>query len=970
MKTMLAIWRKEFNSFFSSPAAWLFLGSFLIINLFIFFWGEAFFARNIADVEPLFQWMPILLIFLVAALTMRSWAEEYSAGTLETLLTSPVHPLQLIGGKFFASLTLVCLALLLTLPLPITVSFIGPLDWGPVVGGYIASIFLASAYIAIGLYMSSRTDNPIVALILTVTVAGIFYLLGSSMLTSLFGQTASHFLSLIGSGSRFDSITRGVLDFRDLYYYLSIVGIFLSLNLLSLEHVRWAHNQPQPQHRRWGWLSVLMIANFLLANVWLSQIGWLRLDLTQGHIYSLSATTRQYLKQLKEPLLIRGYFSSRTHPLLEPLVPQLEDLLKEYQVAGGKKVTVQFINPHTDQSIEEAAEKYGIHPVPFRVASRYESSVVNSYFNLVIAYGDQYQTLSYQDLIDVKDRGNGKLDVVLKNPEYVITRAIRKVTRAYRSGGDIFANLQQPVTFHGYISAANRLPHSLVVLRQNLQIVLSQLKHTAGNRLKIEFADPDANGGKLARHLQHDYGYTPQVASLFDPRPFWFYMVLQTHGQTVQVPLPANLTKVALKKSITSAIQRMTPGYMKTVAIVMPTASASPYMAASVAKQYTDLRKALAENVRLQNTSLKTGRVPADTDLLLLLAPDKFNNKQLFAVDQFLMQGGSVVIASSPFEINLTGGSLSAQSHHSGLEKWLKFQGITMADSMVLDPQDASLPIPVRRQLGPITVREIKMMPYPHFPDIRGSGLSQTNPITSSLEQLTLNWASPIQLDMAKNSKRTLDKLLYSSVQSWTSSSLNVVPDYRQYPNSGFPSSGKQGRQLLAVALKGRFESYFKNKKSPLLSTDKALKTLKGPLGKDQDKNGQTKTTAAKKQAVVTGIIDHSSDSAHLVLVSSNSFASDMVTSLATEGQGRLYTRQLEFIQNAIDWSLDNQGLMRIRSRAQFARILQPMTHHDQLFWEYLNYILALVGLGLIWIWRYRVKARRLADNEQLLAEV
>ena len=230
--------RKEFNGFFASPAAFLFLGAFLAVTLFVFFWVETFFARNIADVRPLFQWMPLLLIFLVAALTMRAWSEERRSGTLESLLTSPIRPLQLVLGKFMAGLALVAVALLLTLPLPVTVALLGPLDWGPVIGGYVAALFLAAAYLAIGLYMSARTDNPIVALILTVVVCGLFYLLGSSMLTNLFGHRVGEVLGLVGSGSRFSSITRGVLDLRDLYYYLSIVGVFLALNLYSLERLR------------------------------------------------------------------------------------------------------------------------------------------------------------------------------------------------------------------------------------------------------------------------------------------------------------------------------------------------------------------------------------------------------------------------------------------------------------------------------------------------------------------------------------------------------------------------------------------------------------------------------------------------------------------------------------------------------------------------------------------------------------
>ncbi len=165
--------RKELSGFFASPAAFLFLGAFLGVTLFLFFWVETFFSRNVADVRPLFGWMPLLLIFLVAALSMRAWAEERRGGTLELLLTAPISPSALVLGKFFAGVALVAIALALTLPLPLTVALLGPLDWGPVVGGYVAALALASAYVAIGLWVSSRTDNQIVSLILTAIIAGL-----------------------------------------------------------------------------------------------------------------------------------------------------------------------------------------------------------------------------------------------------------------------------------------------------------------------------------------------------------------------------------------------------------------------------------------------------------------------------------------------------------------------------------------------------------------------------------------------------------------------------------------------------------------------------------------------------------------------------------------------------------------------------------------------------------------------------
>jgi len=964
MKAIAEVCRKEFNSFFASPAAWLFLAAFLVVNLFVFFWAEAFFARNIADVKPLFEWMPILLIFLVAALTMRSWSEERRSGTLESLLTAPIAPLSLILGKFIAGLALVALALALTLPIPLTVSIIGALDWGPVWGGYLASLFLAAAYLAIGLYMSGRTDNPIVALILSVAVASLFYLIGSDMLTTLFGREVSSLLALLGTGSRFDSITRGVLDIRDILYYLSIVAVFLMLNRMSLERLRWAGNPASSQHRRWGWLTTLVVCNAVLINIWMNPVGILRADLTQGHIYSLSEATRNDLHNLQEPLLIRGYFSAKTHPLLEPLVPQIEDLLKEYQVAGGKHVQVEFVDPQTDQALEtEAAEKYSIRPVPFRMASRYESGVVNSYFNLVIAYGDQFETLGFQDLIEVKSSGGGDPEVVLKNPEYAITSAIRKVAHAYQAGGDLFASLQTPITFHGYISDATRLPGELKTLRTQLKSMLDDMQQKAKGKLKVAFDDPEANGGKLAKELQRKYGFGPQIASILDPQRFWFYMVLQHGDDAVQVPLPAALDKASLKRAITAAVQRMAPGYMKTVAVVTPPApmrqATNPYLPAPRGNSYRQLRESLSKNVRLTDTDLKDGHVPAGADLLLLLAPEKLDDKQRFAVDQFLMQGGSVVIATSPFAIDISN-TLHAKQHRSGLEAWLKHAGIGIDKTLVLDRHSASLPIPVRRQLGSISVNEIQMMPYPLFADIRRDGLSQQNPMTASMQQLTMNWASPLHVDKDKNSHRQVVKLIHSSPQSWVSDNSEILPKYSLYPDVGFRPAAQRSSQLLAVAIKGEFDSFFKGKSSPLLAQK--------PAQADKEKTGADQTGKAK--TVVGSVINHSSDSARLIVIGSNAFARDAVISLSSQGMGTRYTRQIELIENAIDWSLEDAGLLSIRSRASFSRTLIPMQHEDQLFWEYLNYALALFGLALVWLWRRVVRKRKTAQCHAILAEV
>lgn len=157
-----------------------------------------------------------------------------------------------------------------------TVAIIGDLDWGPVMAGYLATLLLGSAYLSIGLYVSARSDNQIVSLISASALCGVFYLLGTTIITDFFGNQAGEWLRLLGTGSRFEAITRGVIDFRDLYYYLSIILVFLALNTLVLDKERWA-GESRPHHRRWHAVTTLIIANAICVNLWLGQINTLGL---------------------------------------------------------------------------------------------------------------------------------------------------------------------------------------------------------------------------------------------------------------------------------------------------------------------------------------------------------------------------------------------------------------------------------------------------------------------------------------------------------------------------------------------------------------------------------------------------------------------------------------------------------------------------------------------------------------------
>lgn len=238
MSRIRAVVGRELGAYFDSPIAYAFLLVFAGAAIVTFFNVQAFFSRGVADLRGLFDAAPVLMILLVPALTMRLWAEEEKQGTLETLLTLPVRDHELVLGKFVASWALLGAGLALTLPLPLTVALLGDVDWGPVVGGYLASLLLGAAYLAVGQLISALTENQILAFILALALCLLLYAVGTEGFAGLFPDATAELLRALGTGSRFESIGRGVVDLADLVYYLSLTGVFLGASVVALKTKR------------------------------------------------------------------------------------------------------------------------------------------------------------------------------------------------------------------------------------------------------------------------------------------------------------------------------------------------------------------------------------------------------------------------------------------------------------------------------------------------------------------------------------------------------------------------------------------------------------------------------------------------------------------------------------------------------------------------------------------------------------
>lgn len=238
-RNIITITRRELSAYFLTPIAYVFIVIFLILSGVFTFYLGGFFDRGQADLATFFGFHPWLYLFLIPALTMRLWAEERKSGTIELLFTLPVTMSDVVLGKFLATWIFTSVALALTFPMWLTVNYLGNPDNGVILAGYLGSLLMAGGYIAIGSCVSAMTRNQVIAFIITLVVCLMFILSGFPMvLDFLDGWMPAVLLEAISSFSflsHFDTVQKGVVDVRDLIFFVSLIALWLFANATVLE---------------------------------------------------------------------------------------------------------------------------------------------------------------------------------------------------------------------------------------------------------------------------------------------------------------------------------------------------------------------------------------------------------------------------------------------------------------------------------------------------------------------------------------------------------------------------------------------------------------------------------------------------------------------------------------------------------------------------------------------------------------
>ena len=440
---MFTLFKKELASFFSSLIGYLTIIVFLILTglmLWVFKSDFNILDYGFAGMDGLFVIGPFLYLFLIPAITMRMFAEEKKNGTMELLLTKPLSEMKLIWAKFLAGFVLVFISLLPTLVCYFSVVALGDpvgnIDTGSVVGSYIGMLLLGAAFVAIGLFASSITNNQIVAFILAALMSAFMHLGFEAIFRMGFLGDADLFVRSLGMSYHYESISRGVIDSRDVIYFASVIALFMMATRIVLQSRKWHGWRNKKDQRRGHWIE---LGAGVLIVIFVNVIGYYvfgRLDLTSEKRYTLSKSTKSLLKKIDEPVLYRVYLEGEFPADFKRLQNETKEMLNQFR-AYNKNVQYEFVNPNDFDNQQERQVFYqklaqkGIQPTQIQVST---GNGVTTQVLIpaadVIYKGNEtsIQLLQSQKYVDQTQLLNNSIQSL----EYVLSNAIRALSQGQK----------------------------------------------------------------------------------------------------------------------------------------------------------------------------------------------------------------------------------------------------------------------------------------------------------------------------------------------------------------------------------------------------------------------------------------------------------------------------------------------------------------------------------------------------------
>lgn len=406
--------RRELRGYFDHPTAYILLVVFLGVNFFFFF--QSAYELGEASLRPMLGLLPWLLLFFVPAVCMRALAEERHEGTLELVLAQPITVPEFLLGKFLGVFSFLFIAMIATVGVPLGLSLGADIHVGVVFAQYVGSMLLIAAMVAIGMWASALTQNQVTAFILGVTIAFILYIVGLEPVVLSLPATLAVMASRLGILGHFENVARGVIDLRDVLYFAAVTAAFLSLTYFSLMRERLSRGREAYSRLRFGVLGLVALA--ILSALAGGQLRG-RLDLTPGRLYTLSQPTRDLVAGLDDLVTIKFFRSDDLPPEYAPLRRDIEDVLRDFDSAGGVNVNLVQLGPDGDPEALDEARTLGIPAAEFNVIGDQERSTRAGYLGIALQYAGE------TDLIPLVQQTS--------NLEYRLASMIRSLTAQERS---------------------------------------------------------------------------------------------------------------------------------------------------------------------------------------------------------------------------------------------------------------------------------------------------------------------------------------------------------------------------------------------------------------------------------------------------------------------------------------------------------------------------------------------------------
>lgn len=388
MRGVWTVARREFRGYFDHATAYILVIAFLALGLFLTF--RALYASGAASLRPFFTLLPWLFSVFIPAITMRSLAEERRSGTLEWLMAQPLTEPQVVAGKFAGNWLFALAALAGTLPTALGVLLLSEADAGILAAEYVGAALLAAQMVAVGLFASSWTRNQITSFILAVAVSFGLVLLGTEVVLIGLPPVLAAAAARLALVSHFESVARGVIDLRDVLYFLSTAGLFLALAYARVARERLSVLRGAYRRLRLG--VAVIVAGVLVLNLLGGRMRG-RLDLTADNLYTLSDGTREVLGELDDLVTIRLFVSKELPPEVNLTLRDVRDLLADFEGASNGRVNVVEAYPDASEEVADEAGSFGIRPIQFNVLRGDELQVKRGWFGLAVLYADQSEVI-------------------------------------------------------------------------------------------------------------------------------------------------------------------------------------------------------------------------------------------------------------------------------------------------------------------------------------------------------------------------------------------------------------------------------------------------------------------------------------------------------------------------------------------------------------------------------------------------